>query len=844
MWLGLAAWRLGRYQLAREEGERSLAMKRRLGLDDELSRSYNALGLLAWNEGRELEAVRDFDSAVATARRVGDLAGVARASANLPLVQVELGNYDATRDDLALALTAANKLGDAKIVGNALVNLAMLNIRLGKAAAALPLLDEARKHYDTVGYKTGESNALGQRATAWSELGDLARAEASADTALTIARSQGLEQEVAGLLEVEADLREQAGNPRAALQTLIEADSLDSAMGLTVERGINLRRTGAILLDLGEAAAALSRARSALAIHDAAHERGEVVYDRVLFALAMSRTGDLRAASAEADSANREAASLRNPSLVTEAAAASARIALDGHDPTHALALLTSAPASDTLDWRLADLRAEALYAQHRLAEAKGAEELAIAIMERERHSLGRLAQSAHLIARTAPFYRLVAIDLARGDTVGALAVAAFVPGRGLPSHHTVRDDLAQRVDALERQIAELPQSSQNAEQRAALTQALVGARAAYRPVTFTPSLLEHQLRVHLEPNEALLTFLVGPDRIDAFVVRASAMRSYSVALGQRALRERIRAVRALLDANQPPADLTTALGELNEQLIGPAIRSGVLSGVTTLFILPHDVLAALPFAALWNPSPGRFLVEDMSVTYLSSAAPIHEPSMLRRSPRAYRDFEVFAPLPDSLPGTAREARAIAQIVGGATVRIGTASTEGALRSALAAGHPIHIASHATHNEDDPLFSRMIVGRPGRVESDTATANDGLLETRELIAMHTTSPLVFLSGCESGLITDASPFSRNLEESSLAEGFLAAGAETVIATLWRAEDARAVDIAAAFYRELVSGVRPAEALARAQRASIRRTGRSGLAWAAYAVWSRTGANME
>jgi len=300
MWLGLAAWRLGRYQLAREEGERSLAMKRRLGLDDELSRSYNALGLLAWNEGRELEAVRDFDSAVATARRVGDLAGVARASANLPLVQVELGNYDATRDDLALALTAANKLGDAKLVGNALVNLAMLNIRLGKAAAALPLLDEARKHYDTVGYKTGESNALGQRATAWSELGDLARAEASADTALTIARSQGLEQEVAGLLEVEADLREQAGNPRAALQTLIEADSLDSAMGLTVERGINLRRTGAILLDLGEAAAALSRARSALAIHDAAHERGEVVYDRVLLALAMSRTGDLRAASVPA----------------------------------------------------------------------------------------------------------------------------------------------------------------------------------------------------------------------------------------------------------------------------------------------------------------------------------------------------------------------------------------------------------------------------------------------------------------------------------------------------------------------------------------------------------------
>ena len=35
MWLGLAAWRLGDYAVARIEGEHSLALKRRLGLDAE-----------------------------------------------------------------------------------------------------------------------------------------------------------------------------------------------------------------------------------------------------------------------------------------------------------------------------------------------------------------------------------------------------------------------------------------------------------------------------------------------------------------------------------------------------------------------------------------------------------------------------------------------------------------------------------------------------------------------------------------------------------------------------------------------------------------------------------------
>jgi len=69
MWVGLAAWRLGDYAAARREGETSLTLKRRLGLDAEVSRSFNALGLLAWNEGRHREALADFDSAIAAARR-------------------------------------------------------------------------------------------------------------------------------------------------------------------------------------------------------------------------------------------------------------------------------------------------------------------------------------------------------------------------------------------------------------------------------------------------------------------------------------------------------------------------------------------------------------------------------------------------------------------------------------------------------------------------------------------------------------------------------------------------------------------------------------------------------
>ena len=97
MWLGLAAWKLGDYPTARREGEAGLALKRRAGIDAELSQSFNALGLLAWNQGRLRDALLLYDSADASARRHGDAKGIARAAGNAGLVQYELGHYDEAR---------------------------------------------------------------------------------------------------------------------------------------------------------------------------------------------------------------------------------------------------------------------------------------------------------------------------------------------------------------------------------------------------------------------------------------------------------------------------------------------------------------------------------------------------------------------------------------------------------------------------------------------------------------------------------------------------------------------------------------------------------------------------
>ena len=129
----------------------------------------------------------------------------------------------------------------------------------------------------------------------------------------------------------------------------------------------------------------------------------------------------------------------------------------------------------------------------------------------------------------------------------------------------------------------------------------------------------------------------------------------------------------------------------------------------------------------------------------------------------------------------------------------------------------------------------VVGGGSGREERE-----DGKLEVHEILGLVSTSPLVFLSGCETGLGgTGQTHFDQEFEEGSLSHAMLIAGVGTVVATLWRVEDAGAAALADRFYHHLRSGRLPEEALARAQREMI--TARRGFTWAAYVVLGRGGA---
>jgi CHAT domain-containing protein len=166
-------------------------------------------------------------------------------------------------------------------------------------------------------------------------------------------------------------------------------------------------------------------------------------------------------------------------------------------------------------------------------------------------------------------------------------------------------------------------------------------------------------------------------------------------------------------------------------------------------------------------------------------------------------DFKQLRPL----PAANDEARAVGALLssGAATVLIGAAATEAAIKKLpLQEYHVLHFAVHGVPSTRFPARSALLV--------QPADGEDGLLQAREILALRLRAGLVTLSACETG--------SGSLQEqegvASLVRPFLAAGARSVVANLWAADDQFSLSLMREFYGALAAGADVGESLRRAK----------------------------
>ena len=141
------------------------------------------------------------------------------------------------------------------------------------------------------------------------------------------------------------------------------------------------------------------------------------------------------------------------------------------------------------------------------------------------------------------------------------------------------------------------------------------------------------------------------------------------------------------------------------------------------------------------------------------------------------------------------------------------------LRQAAAESDVLHVATHGLFRPDNPFFSALKLA-------------DGWIDVRQIYRLPLQATLVVLSACESGAVQVQS----GDEPIGLARGFLAAGAETLVVSLWNVHDASAAELMRKFYAQLTSTVdkRPASALRHVQCAAAS-AGLHPYYWAPYIV---------
>ena len=365
-------------------------------------------------------------------------------------------------------------------------------------------------------------------------------------------------------------------------------------------------------------------------------------------------------------------------------------------------------------------------------------------------------------------------------------------------------------------------------------------------------------------PPVTFLEYFSFPDMTVVFVKsKDGEITGATLPLGVEALRERVETFRNALRVATPRGvvvapDRDAPLGEIQRELyrllIQPVEASLPSDRDEVLAIVPHGALWYLPFAAL-QKDDGSFLIDAHLLTLAAS-----EESWLFTARRArtadHRDVQAWVVgnprMPgtlaacgedmkfDPLPGAEEEAERIAGILGSDRTDLYVGKRADRLR--LEAWHGdfsvIHLATHGVVCERDPLESFLVLSelRPKDVRFDPSTAVlsipsdprrsiqvrgaelegldvsrldlSGVLTAGRVIdGFHLKADLVSLSACQTGLGLLSSEgiigFSR---------AFLAAGARSLLMSLWRIDDEASRDWMIAFYEAYVSHGDKAKAL--------------------------------
>lgn len=317
--------------------------------------------------------------------------------------------------------------------------------------------------------------------------------------------------------------------------------------------------------------------------------------------------------------------------------------------------------------------------------------------------------------------------------------------------------------------------------------------------------------------NHAIIHFYVVADRLFIFVLARGLAQIFAHPVSRIMLDEAVsEALRAIEDQylkNLRDSLVTSALRQLSQSLNLEQICSTLAGHITHLTIIPHDIIVHAPFAALPFNKQSIPLCSRFSINIIPTLDFYQSPPWLSRlRPSAPRSFLAIA-VSDSgneaagtLSHTIAEALEIQRLLPcpSCILRDKMAQRRSVI-DALERTEFAHFACHGIFDTEIPHRSRLLLGGGPEGAQELTLAD---IHARNLSGLR----LAVLAACW----TASTAVLPGGEFVSIPAAFLHAGAQGVLAPLWRVVDAGSEAFMARFYQAVQLAL-PAHALAMVQR---------------------------
>jgi CHAT domain-containing protein len=814
--------------------------------------ALNHLGLAYYYGDAFSQAIPEHRAAADLQRGLGEHRSEAQAIQNIALAQLELAQFELARENFARALTLFDEATAPKLYADILNNYALTDARTGRYDDALNRYDQALTILERVHSDREQARSLQGIGTLYRSIGDRRKALEYYQRALAKRSAKAdFVGYVYSLMAVAEGLRDRG----MVAEAIDKRTSTLAMMPPGVSRSRLLVRQARDQITVGalpEAQASLAElidnkafgdrvvfGRAMLARAKLAQVRGDFPAARTDIATALTVFREYQLTTDEFDAllmnAN-VACAARNVAeaerSVESAMALTERLRRASNNP--ALRASLWEPLHPAFDLRIRLLlEPESCGAQPIRMDAERARR-ALEVAERSRARA--LDEFRDLAARKRAMAPNSPVEIRRKQLFEQIAERRLRLEFGV---ETGRQDSARNaalraeVESLMRELdildAEVkPLAAKQADPRVAIRQTL-----------------------EMIPGDtAVIEYWLGETRAHAWLLSRNRIQVYDLGPSNRIKQATQKLSESMSNFTQvlPESRLANAR-ELHALVVAPL--AGELKGIRTLYFVPDGALHQVAFATLISnraPAEPRFLVDDHEIGIGASVASVmaaadqpqfgaDAPMLIVADPVYGRDDERFAVRErpdvrvrptsgvahtlrgagtDALPrltGSAVEADTIAALFStGKAERLEgfTATREGLLSRDLARYRVIHFATHSMADIEAPQLSTVVLSTVDAAGKPIA----GEVFAGDLLGRRLDADLVVLSGCDS-----------SLGKQFIGEGLLgmryaahAAGAHTVVASLWPVSDAVGPQLMAGFYSRMTRGDQPpVAALSRAMR---------------------------